>query len=206
MACMNAGQPRSRQAVLDRVVEVPSPRADPPPAPAPEPPRAHKKDVADVEVVPVPHAKVGRARATVLVRAPADAVRAVLFDFPNYPAFLPHYKSATVELVRQDGSKRVHMEIDALGGLLHRWMRVDISSPVVSNGRESFDAKLVEGDVRAFEARWVLEPVAEGTKLTLESFLDPKLELPAAFLDAGSASGLKDSILAVKARAEESVK
>jgi hypothetical protein len=69
--------------------------------------------------------------------------------------------------------------------------------------RESFEGKLVEGDVKAFEARWVLERLDDGTRLTLESFLDANLPFPTAFIDAGSSAGLKESILAIKARAEE---
>jgi ribosome-associated toxin RatA of RatAB toxin-antitoxin module len=205
---MNVTQPRSRSAVQDQVAE-PAPLAVVAGAhvtAASAAPTKRPADVAEVEVVPVAGSKVGRARATILVRASADQIRAVLLDFPNYPAFLPNYRSARVETKKPDGTLVVHMEIGALGGMLKRWMRVEISPPVVLAGRESFDAKLLDGDVRSFEAKWVLESTPDGTRLTLESLLDPKLELPAAFLDAGSASGLKDSILAVKARAEEAAR
>jgi ribosome-associated toxin RatA of RatAB toxin-antitoxin module len=198
-SCMNASQPRSRKAVLDQLVEVTPPAAGDRPAAA----RPGRADVADVDVVPVPGSKIGRARATILVRASVEKVRAVLLDFPSYPAFLPNYESAKVVSKKPDGAMIVRMEIGALNGLIRRWMLVEISTPVVVAARESFDAKLLDGDVKAFEARWVLERVPEGTRLTLESYLDAKLELPAAFIDAGAASGIKDSILAVKARAED---
>jgi ribosome-associated toxin RatA of RatAB toxin-antitoxin module len=204
-SCVNVSQPRSRKAVLDQVVDLPKPGAD---APAqkeltrltrPPPPA----DVAEVETVPVPGSRIGRARATVLVRAPVDKVRAVILDFPHYHDFLPNYESAKVVSKKPDGVLIVHMEIAALGGMIHRWMRVEMTAPVVAGDRESFSAKLLDGDVKEFEASWALDRVPEGTRLTLESHLDAKFELPAAFIDSASASGLKDSILAVKARAEE---
>jgi ribosome-associated toxin RatA of RatAB toxin-antitoxin module len=201
-SCVNVSQPRSRKAVLDQVVDLPKQAG--PDAPAQkELVRPAPADVAEVETVPVPGSKIGRARATVLVRASVDKVRAVILDFAHYHDFLPNYESAKVLSKKLDGTSIVHMEIGALSGMIRRWMRVEMSAPVVVGDRESFSAKLVDGDVKAFEARWVLDRVAEGTRLTLESYLDAKFELPAAFIDAGSASGLKDSILALKARAEE---
>ncbi len=200
-ACLNTSQPRSRQAVLDGVVPTPTASA----APSAEPPRPSKRapDVADVEVVPVAGSSVGRARATVMVRAAVDKVRAVLFDFDHYQDFLPNYKSAKVIARTPEGATQVHMQIDALSGMIRRWMKVEISAPVVDGARETFAARLLEGDVNAFQARWELERMADGTRLTLESFLDANLKLPPAFLDAGSAAGIKDSILSIKARAEE---
>jgi ribosome-associated toxin RatA of RatAB toxin-antitoxin module len=201
VACINASQPSSRRAALDHVVNASVPvAASPPPAAKPA---SSAPDVAEVEVVPVAGSSLGRARATVMVRAALERVRAVIFDFPNYPSFIPNYKSAEVESTTPEGGMRVHMKIDALGGMIRRWMRVEVSPPAVDGPRETFDAKLLDGDVKAFEGRWVLERLAGGTKLTVESFLDAKLQLPPAFIDAGSAAGLKESILAIKARAEE---
>ena len=166
-------------------------------------PHGRPVDLADVEVVPIVGSALGRARATVTVRAALERVRAILFDFPNYPAFLPNYKSAKVVGTTADGGSVVHMQIDALGGMIRRWMRIEISPATVVGPRESFVARLLDGDVKAFEARWVLDRIEEGTRLTLESFIDANLQLPASFIDAGSAAGLKESILAIKARAED---
>jgi ribosome-associated toxin RatA of RatAB toxin-antitoxin module len=204
LACMNTSQPRSRTAVGDRVISPPPARVE---AHAAEPARRPEHDPAEtpeVESEPVAGSRLSRSRATVLVRAPLERVRAVLVDFPNYHAFLPNYRSAKVESTTPDGATRVHMQIDGLGGMIRRWMRVEISAPVIAGPRLSFEAKLLEGDVKAFAARWVLDRLDEGsTRLTLESFLDPDLQLPATFIDSGSAAGLKESILAIKARAED---
>jgi hypothetical protein len=204
LACMNTSQPRSRHSVSDGVITPVKAVAD---AHVVESVRHTGHDPAetpDVESEPVAGSRLSRSRAVVLVRAPLERVRAVLLDFPNYHAFLPNYRSAKVEATLPDGGSRVHMQIDGLGGMIRRWMRVEISAPVVAGPRVSFEAKLLEGDVKAFAARWVLDRVDEGaTRLTLESFLDPDLQLPATFIDSGSAAGLKESILAIKARAED---
>jgi hypothetical protein len=150
----------------------------------------------------VPGSKLSRGRATVMVRAALEKVRAVLVDFPAYPEFMPHYKSAEVEKKADDGRLTVMMKIDALSGMIKRWMRVEVSPPVDDGARQTFGARLIAGDVKHFEARWVLDRLADGTRLTCESFLDAGLQLPPAFIDAGSAAGIKASILAIKARAE----
>ncbi len=199
VACVNASQPRSPRAALDHVVVA---RAAGKAADV-EPVHHRPVDLAEMETLAVTGSSLARHRATVMVRAAADRVRAVLFDFPNYPAFLPNYKSAKVVATTPSGGTQVHMQIDALGGMIRRWMRVELTAPVVVGSRESFEGKLVEGDVKAFEARWVLERLDDGTRLTLESFLDANLPFPTAFIDAGSSAGLKESILAIKARAEE---
>jgi hypothetical protein len=138
----------------------------------------------------------------VMVRAALEKVRSVVVDFPAYPDFMPHYKSAEVEKKTDDGRLTVLMKIDALSGMIKRWMRVEVSAPVVDGTRETFGAHLVTGDVKSFEARWILDRLADGTRLTCESFLDADVQLPSAFIDAGSAAGIKASILAIKARAE----
>jgi ribosome-associated toxin RatA of RatAB toxin-antitoxin module len=153
-------------------------------------------------MLPVPGSKLSRARATVMVRAAVEKVRAVVTDFPAYPEFMPHYTAAEVEKKTPDGRLTVNMKIEALSGMIRRWMRIEVSRPVVDGTRETFGAHLLDGDVKAFELRWVLDRLADGTRLTCESFLDAKLQLPPAFIDAGSLSGLKASILAIKARAE----
>jgi hypothetical protein len=167
-------------------------------------PQRSPVDLPDVEVVPVAGSALGRARATVTVRAALERVRAICFDFPNYPAFLPNYKSAKVVGTTAAGGSVVHMQIDGLGGMIRRWMRVEISPTTIVGHGESFVARLLDGDVKAFEARWVFDRIEEGTRLTLESFIDVGVQLPAALIDAGSAAGLKESILAIKARAEDS--
>jgi hypothetical protein len=201
--CMNTSQPRSRQAVLDQPTPPPAAATALTVEHAVAHPGTRPVDVPEVEMLPVPGSSLGRARATVIVRAALERVRTVLVDFPAYGEFMPHYKSAEVTARTPQGGMQVMMKIDALGGMIHRWMRVEVSAPVVDGARESFSARLLEGDVKAFEARWVLDRLADGTRLTLESFMDGNLQFPVAFLDAGNASGVKASILAIKARAED---
>jgi hypothetical protein len=58
--------------------------------------------------------------------------------------------------------------------------------------------------VKAFQPRWEIEPMEGGrTRLRVESFLDPDLTLvPSSFVNSGAREGIRDAILALKARCE----
>src|SRR5262245_39607311 len=78
LACLNTSPPRGRVAVGDQVVPPAkltedAPSRKKPVAEAPAQPDA--AETPEVEVVPVPEARLGRARATVLIRAPVERVR-----------------------------------------------------------------------------------------------------------------------------------
>jgi hypothetical protein len=63
-----------------------------------------------------------------MVHAPIDRVRAVLFDFPHYAEFVPHYRSARIFGKTPRGGDDVYMEMEALGGMMRFWARVEIES------------------------------------------------------------------------------
>ena len=155
-------------------------------------------------MLPMPGSKLAKGRATVMVhgrRWREGALRGG--RLPRLSGLHAALQDpAEVEKRWDDGRLTVMMKIDALSGMIKRWMRVEVSPPVDDGARETFGARLLAGDVKRFEARWILDRLADGTRLTCESFLDANLQLPAAFIDAGSAAGIKASILAIKARAE----
>lgn len=157
-----------------------------------------------VESFAVRGSSIERVRVTVAVDAPIDRVRAVLFDFARYPEFMAGYKKARVLRTTPDGGRSVHLEIEQAGGMVKLWMRVDISPPRSSGATESYEGRLADGNVKAFRTRWELAPLdGDRTRLTIESFLDPDLPLlPASFVNQGARDGLRDAILALKARTE----
>jgi ribosome-associated toxin RatA of RatAB toxin-antitoxin module len=157
-----------------------------------------------VESFAVPDTKIQRVRATVVVSAPVDRVRAVVFDFPRYPEFMLNYTKATVLGTTANGGGLVQMEMKELGGAIRFWMRVEVSPASVRGGAESYSGRLLAGNVKAFEPRWELEALdAQRTRFTVESFMDPDLALvPSSAVNDGARRGVRDAILAQKARAE----
>lgn len=154
-----------------------------------------------IEAFAVRGSSIERVRATVAVNAPVDRVRAVLFDFTRYPQFMPHYSSGAVLHTTPSGGRVVRMEIDQV---VHLWMQIEIGPPSTTAGVESYEGRLAEGNVKAFQPRWEIEPIEGGrTRLRVESFLDPGLTLvPSSFVNSGAREGIRDAILALKARCE----
>ena len=154
-----------------------------------------------IEAFAVRGSSIERVRATVAVNAPVDRVRAILFDFARYPQFMPHYSLGAVLHTTPSGGRVVRMEIDQV---VHLWMQIEIGPPSTTAGVESYEGRLAAGNVKAFQPRWEIEPMEGGrTRLRVESFLDPDLTLvPSSFVNSGAREGIRDAILALKARCE----
>jgi ribosome-associated toxin RatA of RatAB toxin-antitoxin module len=143
---------------------------------------------------------IRRIRATILMDAPIDRVRNVVFDYARYPEFMPIYEKASVLWTTPAGARLVHMQ---LGGIVHLWMRVEIAPPVKSGDVESYEGRLVQGNVKAFRPRWELASMGDQTRVTVESFMDPDLPLvPTGLINSGARDGVRDAIVALKARVE----
>jgi ribosome-associated toxin RatA of RatAB toxin-antitoxin module len=158
-------------------------------------------DEPRIESLPVPGSGIERVRATVAIRAPLDRVRAVLFDYDRYPEFVPRYQKASVIRITPSGARLVQTE---LGGVVRLWMRFEISPPVNDAGVEKYEGHLEQGNIKAFRPRWELEPLTgDRTRITMESFLDPDLPLvPSSLVNSGTREGMRDAIVALKARIE----
>lgn len=185
-----------------------APFAEAAPRASPGAPAAGRDDVPaeepKVESIGVRGSSLRRVRATVAIHAPIERVRAVVFDFPRYPEFMPGYKKASVLRTGADGGRSVRLEIEQLGGMVRLWMRIEIAPPRIEGGAETYEARLAEGNVKAFQTRWELQPIGrDATRLVIESFVDPDLPLaPASLVNQGARDGVRDAILALRARAE----
>ena len=183
---------------LPRVLSVTDGAAGVSPAEGPGPAAT---DRPRIEAFAVRGSSLERVRGTVAVNAPIDRVRAVLFDFARYPQFMPHYKKAGVVRTTASGARVVRMEIDQF---VHLWMEIEIGPPRTATGTEIYEGRLSAGNVKAFQPRWEVEALPGGrTRLSVESFLDPDLSLvPSSFINSGARDGIRDAILALKARSE----
>ncbi|MFO0758060.1 MAG: SRPBCC family protein [Byssovorax sp.] len=183
--------------------EAPTPAA-PPPALALSAEAPAPSDKPSVDAIAVPGSSIERMRATVAVNAPIDRVRAVVFDFPRYPDFMPHYRRGLIERRSPSGSFEVRLDMEELAGAVHVWVRVEIPVAERAGATERYKGRLLAGSVKAFEPRWELESLGPSkTRLMVESFMDPDLPLvPSSLVNSGARERIRDVILALKARAE----
>lgn len=158
---------------------------------------------AEVASIPVAGSSITGVRATVVVEATAERVRAVVFDFARYPDFMPSVRSGRLLGRTAGGGRSVYLEFEEMGGVIQLWVRAEISPPATSGGVESHDGRLVAGNIKDYRIRWCFEAIAsKRTRLTVDSFVDPGLFLPSSLINRVSREAAKNAILALKHQAE----
>lgn len=190
--------------LLAALVPSVSPRAVRGEVPAGAEAFAAVSDTPRIDSTPVPGSSIERVRGTVAVNVPIERVRAVVFDFPRYPEFLPHYRGGKIERKNPSGSVEVRLDIEELAGAVRVWLRFEVSAKSLAGAVESYDGRLLAGNVKAFQSRWELEALGPTrTRLTVDSFMDPDLRLvPSSLVNSGARDRIRDILLALKARAE----
>jgi ribosome-associated toxin RatA of RatAB toxin-antitoxin module len=154
--------------------------------------------------VPIDGTDMVRGRSTIKVSAPIEKVREQLFAFAQYPEFMPHYKKAKVLGRAPSGGRDVYMEIEALNGAVTFWTRIDMPrQPVMVDGTEVYEAKMLDGNVKDFKAIWRVKKIDDAsTELSLEVFLQPRLPLPTSILNSENLKGASSGVTAMRARIE----
>lgn len=108
----------------------------------------------------------------ITVEAPAEAIMAILLDFPRYPEWAPDLKS--VEVLERDDQGRgtvVRYRAAGMGRSTQYTLTYDHRDPHVLAWR------LTEGDItRKLDGRYVLTPVGDATEITYE--LEAELVVP----------------------------
>lgn len=143
-----------------------------------------------------------RGRATVIVNAPVEVVRKQLLALDEYAEFMPHYKSARTLGRKPNGAREVYMQWEALHGAVILWARM-VLTPSQDGEAEVWTTDFIDGNVDEAFAAWRIEPAEEGkTKLTVETFLDPKLPVPQSLLNEENVEAAIKAVKAMRDRCE----
>ena len=155
------------------------------------------------EALPIDGSDLVRGRATVMVDAPIDKVRATLLDFEKYPEFMPEFSRSRILNRLPDGGKQVYQEMSILGGTIRIWANVKIPQAKNDDGVETHATEFVEGNVKDYQATWRLRAVDEShTELTAELYLIPKLFVPTSWINGKNVEGAAKAVQAMKRRVE----
>lgn len=171
-------------------------RSEPPLAASPTVGSFAASDAPKVDSSPVPGSRIERVRGSVIVDASIDKVRAVVFDFPRYPEFMPRYQRASIARRHPSGGLDVRMDISELAGAVRVWVRVEVSAAERAGNVERYKGRLLTGNVKAFQTGWELESLSPTkTRLTISSFMDPDLPLvPSTFVNSGARDRIRDVV------------
>ncbi len=147
-------------------------------------------------------------RGEIFVDAPIAYVRAAVLDFGNWPASIPRFEKVKVLGIDGKGATEVYLQMPILKGAAKIWTVQRFDPPAVDVAGEKVVGHFVKGNVDDLRATWRYRPIdAAHTILTLEIYVDPKMDVNEALLttqleDAGGEGclGIRDrSVAAVKA-------
>ena len=153
---------------------------------------------------PVTHrGEMLRGRATVRVNAAPSVVRKQILALDEYAEFMPHYRSARTLGRKPDGAREIYMQWEALHGAVKLWARMNLAR-TDDGDAEVWATEFVDGNVDEAYAAWRIEPTEDGkTKLTLETFLDPKLPVPQSLLNEENVNAAIKAVKAMRDRCEQ---
>jgi ribosome-associated toxin RatA of RatAB toxin-antitoxin module len=139
----------------------------------------------------------GEAEGT--VDASIDEVTAIVSNYASYREFMPHFRQSRVLSQRGDRAM-VYMEVAILRDAHRLWAQMRVSTRE-ENGRRIVDARMIEGNMTTFEARWELQPLPDGrTRARFRLMVDPDLPLPDSAVSSENLKFARKSIVALRRR------
>lgn len=135
-----------------------------------------------------------RAERSVEIEATPQACFDALLDFESYPEWQSAVRSA--EVLDRDGPIRVAFEVDA------KVKKVSYTLDYHLDGPERLSWDYVEGDVKAIEGEYRLEPNGDGTLATYELGIDPGMWVPGKVVSMLRDQVMKGSVEELRERVE----
>ena len=161
----------------------------------------HERDAIRVRTLATSGSSVESGRAAGIVDAPYAQVRRVVLDYARYDTFMPHFRTSRV-LAQRGSRASVYMEVGILRDTITLWARLDVRAQEV-DGKTVVEARMTQGNMDAFHARWELEPIDEGRR-TLARFqilVDPDLPaVPDSVLASENAKSARRAIVRLRRR------
>lgn len=154
-----------------------------------------------VEVEPDTDGGAGIVRAAIDIAAPPPKVWAAMVDCERTPHFVAGLESCHVLSRSADGSSDVREH-----RIRWAWPLPEVRSVFRSDyiPYSSIRFSRLDGDLRALEGAWHLEPIDRGgeTRLTYEAHIDPGLPLPGALVRGVIASDVEKVLSSLRAEVD----
>lgn len=140
--------------------------------------------------------------ATAVVEAPIDDVLRVVRDYAHYSEFLPHFRTSRV-LARRGDDAMVYMEVGILRDTVTLWGNLRIRYRAREQGGHVVEARMTEGNMDEFRARWELAPLANGhTLVQFRILVDPDLPVPSSVVSSENVKSARRTIRRLRDRVQ----
>ena len=162
----------------------------------------------DVDVLTMQIAEEGSlissGRAVGVLDHPLDAVLSVVLDYENYVQFMPNFTKSKV-LAQRGTRAMVYMEVRVAAGTFTLWGQLKLSEQSPDGKTRVVEARLLDGNIDAFDARWRLTPVEGGnrTEVEFQLYVDPNMPLPASVFSRENERAAGNTVRALGSRVVE---
>jgi ribosome-associated toxin RatA of RatAB toxin-antitoxin module len=142
--------------------------------------------------------------AVVVIDQPIDEVLPVVVDYANYVHFMPHFTKSKV-LARRGNRAMVYVEVSVAAGTFTLWGQLKLSESPAEGDTRVIEARLLDGNLNAFDASWRLTPVDGGarTEVDFKIYVDPDMPLPSSVFSRENEKAAGNTVRALRTRLVE---
>ena len=175
---------------------------------SPSSPTAAEAQSEGVEVftaqIPEAGSDIAWGQAVLIVDEPIEEVLSVVRDYGSYVQFVPHFTKSRI-LAQRGGRAMIYVEVSVAKGAFTLWGQLNLADHPAQDHSHVVEALLVEGNIDAFSARWVLTPVDGGTRTRVDFkiYVDPDIPLPSSIFSRENEKAAARMVRALRMRVVE---
>jgi ribosome-associated toxin RatA of RatAB toxin-antitoxin module len=154
--------------------------------------------------LPEEGSSISWGQAVIVVDRPMEEVLPIVQDYANYVQFMPNFTKSRV-LAQRGTRAMVYMEVSVAKGAITLWGQLALAERPSDGEIRVVEARLMEGNVDAFNARFTLRPVDGGarTEVDFKIYVDPDIPLPSAVFSRENERAAGRTVRALRSRVFE---
>lgn len=161
---------------------------------------------AEIFTAQLPEAgsSISWGQAVIVVDKPMDDVLPIVRDYANYVDFMPNFTKSKV-LAQRGTRAMVYMEVSVARGAITLYGQLNLAERPGSGDARVVEARLLEGNIDAFSARFTLTPVDGGTRTEIDFkiHVDPDIPLPSSVFSRENERAADRTVRALRERVSE---
>ena len=156
--------------------------------------------------LPEEGSSISWGQAIIVVDKPVEEVLPVVRDYANYVQFMPNFTKSKV-LAQRGSRAMVYMEVSVAKGAITLWGQLALAERPSDGDRHIVEARLMQGNVDAFNASFTLTPVDGGarTQIDFKIYVDPDIALPSSVFSRENERAAGRTVRALRTRVFEGV-
>jgi len=151
--------------------------------------------------IPEEGSNIAWGQAVLVLDQPIEEVLPIVRDYANYVQFMPNFTKSKV-LAQRGSRAMVYMEVSVAKGAFTLWGQLNLAEHPENGDSRVVEARLMEGNIDAFSARWTLTPVDDGarTQVDFKIYVDPDIPLPSSIFSRENERAAGRTVRALRAR------